>query len=167
MIGIRIGRAGVLLALLVTALPLSAPAGDPALPAAKAVATPQTNRKEGAGVHSPVSGGQFSLKQCVQQGNLLLAGNNLNGALSAFDQALQLDAGNSAARIGRAIVFARQGRLDEAEQLLRQQLPLTPDPARIYLELGRIYEKRGDHTRALAVFKQGIKAHELGRHWGQ
>lgn len=105
----------------------------------------------------------MSKKDLVLRGNLLLAGNDLVKALMAFDKALELDGEDSAAKTGRAIVLARQGRLDEAEQLLRQQLPLTPDPARVYLELGRIHEQRGDHAKALSVFKEGIRVHEQGR----
>lgn len=105
----------------------------------------------------------MSKKDLVLRGNLLLAGNDLAKALMAFDKALELDGEDSAAKTGRAIVLARQGRLDEAEQLLRQQLPLTPDPARVYLELGRIHEQRGDHAKALSVFKEGIRVHEQGR----
>jgi Flp pilus assembly protein TadD len=105
----------------------------------------------------------ISKKDLVLRGNLLLAGNDLAKALMAFDKALELDAEDTAAQTGRAIVLARQGKFDEAEQLLRQQLPLTPDPARVYLELGRIHELRGDHAKALSVFREGIRVHEQGR----
>lgn len=107
--------------------------------------------------------GGVNQKNYVLRGNLLLAGNDLAKALVAFEMALELDAENNAAKTGRAIVLARQGRLDEAERLLRQQLPLTPDPARVYLELGRIHEQRGEHAKALAVFREGIRVHEQGR----
>lgn len=107
--------------------------------------------------------GGVNQRNYVLHGNLLLAGNELAKALLAFEKALELDEGNNAAKTGRAIVLARQGKFDEAERLLKQQLPLTPDPARVYLELGRIHEQRGEHTKALAVFKEGIRVHEQGR----
>lgn len=110
-----------------------------------------------------VEQGNSSQRDFVLRGNLLLAGNDLAKALLAFNKALELDAEDVAAKTGRAIVLSRQGRLDEAEQLLRQQLPLTPDPARVYLELGRIHEQRGEHAKALSVFKEGIRIHERGR----
>lgn len=105
----------------------------------------------------------ISKKEFVLRGNLLLAGNELAKALMAFDKALEMDGEDTAAKVGRAIVLARQGKLDEAEQLLKQQLPLTPDPARVYLELGRIHEQRGEHAKALSIFKEGIKVYEQGR----
>lgn len=62
-----------------------------------------------------------------------------------------------------ARVLISQGKLDEAELLLRQTLKLTPDPVEIYYELGRIHVKRGDSVGAIAAFKEGIKIHEQGR----
>lgn len=65
--------------------------------------------------------------------------------------------------IGTALALVQQGKPDEAEQLLLQTLALTPDPARTYYELGRIYIQRGDNLKAIAAFKAGIKIHEQGR----
>jgi len=62
-----------------------------------------------------------------------------------------------------ALELFRQGNLDAAEQLLLQVLPLTPDPARVHYELGRIHEQRGDSLKAITAFKEGIKIHEQGR----
>ena len=66
-------------------------------------------------------------------------------------------------RTEMALDLLRQGKLDAAEQLLLQVLALTPDPARVYYELGRIHEQRGDSLKAIAAFKEGIKIHEQGR----
>lgn len=133
-----------------------------ASPAQEDVSTGKTAAEEGR-VRWSVEQAGVSKKDLVLRGNLLLAGNELAKALMAFDMALELDGEDSSAKTGRAIVLARQGRFDEAEQLLRQQLPLTPDPARVYLELGRIHEQRGEHAKALSVFKEGIRVHEQGR----
>ena len=65
-----------------------------------------------------------------------------------------------------ALDLLRQGKLDAAEQLLLQVLALTPDPARVYYELGRIHEQRGDSLKAIAAFKEGIRIHEQGRRKG-
>lgn len=65
--------------------------------------------------------------------------------------------------IGTALALVQQGKPDEAERLLLQTLALTPDPARVYYELGRIYAQRGDNVKAIAAFKEGIKIHEQGR----
>lgn len=131
--------------------------------AAQEGASTSTTAAEEERVRWSVEQGGISKRDFVLRGNLLLAGNDLAKALMAFDKALELDAEDTAALTGRAIVLARQGKFDEAEQLLRQQLPLTPDPARVYLELGRIHELRGEHTKALSVFREGIRVHEQGR----
>lgn len=65
--------------------------------------------------------------------------------------------------IGKALALVQQGKPDEAEQLLLQALALTPDPAEVYYQLGRIYDQRGDNVKAIAAFKEGIKIHEQGR----
>jgi len=62
-----------------------------------------------------------------------------------------------------ARALSDQGKLDDAELLLQEVLPLTPEPTRVYYELGRIQEKRGDSEKAIAAFKNGIKIHEQGR----
>ncbi len=66
-------------------------------------------------------------------------------------------------KTGMALVLLRQGKLDEAELLLQEVLALTPDPERVYYELGLIHEQRGDSLKAMAAFKEGIKIHEQGR----
>lgn len=66
-------------------------------------------------------------------------------------------------KTGMALVLLRQGKLDEAELLLQEVLALTPDPERVYYELGLIHEQRGDSLKAIAAFKEGIKIHEQGR----
>lgn len=101
-----------------------------------------------------------TLNARILLGKLLLAGNELDKALDAFDQALRLDPASSSAKIGKAMVLSRQGKLDAAEQLLQQALTLAPDPTRVYFELGRIHEQRGDSRKALAAYKEGIKIHE-------
>lgn len=62
-----------------------------------------------------------------------------------------------------ALVLIRQGKLDEAEALLLKAVKTTPDPERIYYELGCIHEQRGDNAKAIASFKEGIRIHDQGR----
>jgi Tfp pilus assembly protein PilF len=65
--------------------------------------------------------------------------------------------------IATARALVNKGATDSAELLLRQALELAPDPERIYYELGCIYEQRGEHAKALAAFKEGVRIHEQGR----
>ena len=99
----------------------------------------------------------------IALGHLLLAGNELGNAQTAYQQALRIDPSSSAAITGMATILTRQGKLQEAESVLLQLLPTTPKPARIYFELGRLYELQGNQSKALATYKQGIQVHEQGR----
>lgn len=99
----------------------------------------------------------------VALGNLLLAGDDLAGAHTAYTHALQLDPQSSQAITAMASVLARQGELLEAEQLLTQLLVTSPNASAVYLELGLLYERQGEHVRALKAFKEGVRVHEQGR----
>lgn len=59
--------------------------------------------------------------------------------------------------------LVRQGKTAEAEQMVLKALPLSPDPAMLYLELGLIYEKQGNQAGALTAYKEGLKVYEQGR----
>lgn len=70
---------------------------------------------------------------------------------------------DSSENITKARALVDQGKLDEAEHLLQQDLSLSPTPERIYYELGCLYEQRGTYVQALAAFKEGVRIHEQGR----
>lgn len=65
--------------------------------------------------------------------------------------------------IEEARLLVRQGKAVEARELLLNALPLAPDPTRLYLELGQVYEKLGNQAAALAAYKDGVRVHEQGR----
>jgi len=93
----------------------------------------------------------------MREGNRQLAGGDFEAALLSFDEALRLNPRSAAARTGKGMALARQGKLEEAERFLREGLPLNPDPSRAHYELGVIYQKKGDYQRAATEFKQGIE----------
>jgi tetratricopeptide (TPR) repeat protein len=98
-----------------------------------------------------------SWRQLTEAGYHQLAAGEITAALDTFEQALQLNPRGAAAKTGKGAVLARQGKLQEAEKLLREALVLNPDPARTHYELGRIYQQQGDYQRASDEFKQGIE----------
>ena len=95
-------------------------------------------------------------RQLTDEGYRKLAAGDQAASLAAFEAALQLNPRGAAAKTGKGAVLARQGKLQEAEQILRDALVLNPDPARAHYELGRIYQQQGDYPRAGEEFKQGI-----------
>lgn len=93
----------------------------------------------------------------IEEGRRHLAEGETAGALECFEKALGLNPRSSAAKTGKATALARRGDLREAERLLREALPLNPDPCRIHHELGRISQQRGDFRQAITEFKLGIE----------
>lgn len=95
--------------------------------------------------------------------NLLLASGAFQEAMRHFDQALVIKPNAFEAKTGRGIVLVKMGKLQEAEQVLQGALLLNPNPVRVHYELGRLYQKLGDHDKSLVQFKEGIRKHEQGR----
>lgn len=96
-------------------------------------------------------------------GYLLIGKGALDEAMGSFDEALKLNSRAHEAKTGKGAVLARKGNLKDAEQTLKDALLLNPNPVRTHYELGLVYEKRGDHEKAVAEFKEGIRKHEQGR----
>lgn len=82
------------------------------------------------------------------------------GASGAEQHAAPVSPGNVLEQV-RDLV--RSGKALEAEQLVLKVLPLSPDPAALYLELGLMYEKQGKQAAALTAYKDGLGVHERGR----
>jgi tetratricopeptide (TPR) repeat protein len=96
-------------------------------------------------------------KSNVEEGYRQLAAGDNAAALRSFEAALRLNPRAAAAKTGKGAVLSRQGKLVEAERLLKDALMLNPDPGRTHYELGLIYQKREDYQQAVAEFKQGIE----------
>lgn len=103
------------------------------------------------------AGGAANWKFETEEGYRQLAAGDNAAALRSFEEALRLNPRAVAAKTGKGAVLARQGKLEEAERLLKDALALNPDPSRTHYELGLIYQKRGDYERAVTEFKRGIE----------
>lgn len=99
----------------------------------------------------------------IRLGYLLLKKGSPDEALQAFDEALRRIPESHDAKTGKGIAFARKGDFKAAESLLRGALVLNPDPLRTHYELGLVYEKMGDMTKALAEYRAGIDKYRQGR----
>ena len=99
----------------------------------------------------------------VTLGYLLLKRGALTEAEKAFDNALSLNGRYHEALTGKGITLARMGKAQAAEELLQRALVLNPNPVRTYYELGLLYEKRGDLSKAIAEYKKGIEKYQQGR----
>lgn len=63
---------------------------------------------------------------------------------------------NRRAKLMRGVVLYHAGRLDEAEEVLKNALMLNPDPAQTHYYLGLICEKRGDASKAAQHYRQAL-----------
>ena len=104
-----------------------------------------------------------SFKDRTVLGYLLLQKGSLEEAGKVFDEALAINGYYHEAMTGKGIVLSRMGKDQEAEEVLQNALKLNPNPVRTYYELGLLYEKRGDFSRANTEYKKGIEKFKQGR----
>lgn len=143
-----------------TAAPAAAPAPASAQPQSQSqpkAETPAAAPSATAPEKAPAAAAALNWRQLSDAGYRQLDAGDLPAALASFEAALRLNPYGAAAKTGKGIVLARQGKLDQAKQLLREALVLNPDPTRTHYELGRIYQRQGDYQRAIDEFKQGIE----------
>jgi tetratricopeptide (TPR) repeat protein len=103
-------------------------------------------------------------------GDALARLGNVDQARGCYQRAFELRPDLPEARVGLALAYIREGKLDDANQLLA--FLKTPGAVQLYslepLEiLGRAYQKVGKHTEALALFKcliDGLPA--IAQHYG-
>ena len=79
-------------------------------------------------------------------------------AEAAFQKALALDGRQARAALGLAMIRARQGSLDQAEELLRQAVAMEPDLADAWFMIGEIRFTRRDPRQAEEAYKKAIWA---------
>jgi MSHA biogenesis protein MshN len=85
----------------------------------------------------------------VQQGRI-------DEAMSGYQTALRLDAGNDAARQALVAVLLDKKRGKEAERLLKQGLDSKPDQTRFAMMLARLQVERGAVAEATATLEKGL-----------
>lgn len=86
---------------------------------------------------------------CIRTGDIA-------AARSMIDPILESNAEHRRARLLDGIACYKEGKLDDAERILTEALVLNPDPARTYFYLGRIYEQKGDQTKALEHYREAL-----------
>jgi tetratricopeptide (TPR) repeat protein len=87
---------------------------------------------------------------------VLLAMDRTDDAAMAVEAVLRAHPTHRRAKLIEGIVLYHQGRLDEAAPVLEDALLLNPDPVQTHYYLGRIYEQKGDTTRAMHHYKEAL-----------
>ncbi len=90
----------------------------------------------------------------VELGVMLLAENQLTGAMAAADQALEVDKQYAAAWILRADVLQRQGLYEEALNHYHRARSLGATDARVLSNIASIYERQGRPHRVLTTLQR-------------
>lgn len=90
-------------------------------------------------------------RAALQRGLAALQWNELETALSAFQQASRADPGNVDAVNHLGLVYRKLGRLAEAESALQQALVLEPARAVAWFQLAQVYGLQHDARRALGA----------------
>lgn len=101
-----------------------------------------------------------------EQGNALLAADNLTGAIAAYDRAIALEPSYFEAWDAKADALNRNGRFSDAKDASAQALAINPDYTRgwinrgqILYNIGMVYEdQKGDLTTASEYYNQQLLA---------
>jgi tetratricopeptide (TPR) repeat protein len=79
-------------------------------------------------------------------------------ASQAYRKAVQIYYNYPDAQYGLGRMALRLGRLDEAEDALRETLTLKPELHQAHTELGSVHYRRGDYNKAALEYKDALKA---------
>jgi hypothetical protein len=82
---------------------------------------------------------------------------DLEGAMAAFDRAIELSPRSSAAWLNRGLAWRRRGDLDRALADLDKAVLYAPNDARAYYHRGLVLRQRGDLRRARADEERAVR----------
>lgn len=102
------------------------------------------------GVGGFVACRRFQLKKQLEQGNEFLTGGQFAQALEAFGKVLEIDGGNTEARLGSARSLKALGRYSEAEDVLEAIIKSEPDVIDAWELLCEVKLAKEDIAGALA-----------------
>ncbi len=94
-------------------------------------------------------------------GHLELANENAKAAEEYFIKALKIEPSNQAIQIAVADLYARQGRLDEAQERLSQLVTENPSQTGLRYVLGEFFLRRGLNDNALNQYEEILQQDPL------
>lgn len=89
----------------------------------------------------------------VAYGNALVKLNNYSAGETAYLDALKTDGNSLKAMQGLSVVYLQQGRVAEAEAVLRKAIQISPDEASLFYNLGLVLEKLGRLDEAVEGYR--------------
>ncbi|RUQ29045.1 MAG: tetratricopeptide repeat protein [Candidatus Competibacteraceae bacterium] len=96
----------------------------------------------------PAAADPAAANAMLQAGLAALRQDDSNAALTAFQQAVQMDPGNIEAANHLGLVYRKLGQWTEAERALQQALSLEPTRAVAWFQLAQVYGLQNDVQRA-------------------
>ena len=138
-----------------TALDATAPAPELRLRTGPAGISPTVNP---AAALFKSAGFNVAAAAALKDGNARLARGDFNGAVAAFDDAIRLDPGQSAALGNRAFAYWRKGEIDRAIGDYSQAIELDPSNFTNRLNRAIAYNRVGEYERAVADLDRVIAA---------
>ncbi len=108
--------------------------------------------------------GPMEIDPLLMLGFIRLREKDHDAAAAAFSEAIALDASNTRALMGAAVVKLAQEKFDEAENLCRRALDQNPNMDRAHELLARITMRKGDKAAAIEQLKAlATRSPENGR----
>jgi Flp pilus assembly protein TadD/uncharacterized coiled-coil DUF342 family protein len=153
--------------------PASKPFAPPPEPPVVASATPPAPGESEtistvppASAATPQPPSSPEVRTLMNEGRAAIAAKDLETASAKYDQVLTIEPGNLTALSNLGVVRYQQGRIDEAEDILRKAVALAPNDSATRSLLGVIYFRKGrvedaftELTRAVALNPRNAEAH--------
>ena len=105
---------------------------------------------------------KMSALDLLEDGNKALEAGQWDQALTAFGDAIALDASLADAYAGQASVFMQTGKKGEALKKIDKAIELDPQSARNYAIKGKILRKQGKSNQALPLLNKAIELKPKG-----
>ena len=105
-----------------------------------------------------MSQNQLKIDELLDAGRRERQCQNLEGALSAFAAAAEVDPLNRGVQVEIARVLRTLNRLDEADAILGRVFDAAPSHVGALVERGHVRRRRGDYQAAVAAFEAAMEA---------
>ncbi|MBI3332387.1 tetratricopeptide repeat protein [Candidatus Peregrinibacteria bacterium] len=92
----------------------------------------------------------------INLANVLRRAGNVQEALAHYDEALARGP-NAVAHYNKGVLFAAQGKAEQAEAEYRQALTLRPSYALAWINLGKVLYERGEAAEARVAFEEAVR----------
>lgn len=105
----------------------------------------------------PLASSPEPVQQLILRARQLITQDQAEGAIKAFEAALQLHPDSTEALHGLAMLQRQRGQLATALPLLQKAIVLAPNRPEFFNDAGMIFQDRGDFAQAVSFHKRALK----------